>query len=73
MSYFERGPTYDGNRVMGRVVRMTEKHISKCEEVKNEVKLSLWSQMRISDFKRVKIHSHYDKITDVMDMSLSKL
>ena len=29
--------------------------------------------MRISDFKRVNIHSHYDKITDVMDMSLSKL
>ena len=25
MSYFERGPTYDGNRVMGRVVRMTDR------------------------------------------------
>jgi len=29
--------------------------------------------MRISDFTRVKIHSHYDKITNSMDMSLSNL
>ena len=73
MSYFERGPTYGGNEVIGRVGRMTETPFSKCEEVKNKVRLSLWSQMRISDSKRVKIHSHYDKITNSMDMSFSNL